>query len=213
MEDVLAIVYLSIFVVFVTSIVALFRPLPRVWLPGKKRAGVVAAVSFVLMAFTANLFPEEGHKPAQEEAKEKEEPTVRAKQKTLQERRREVDERRRAKWRALYEKDMQDPTMRKILVSCKQDYQCWGQRHLLEANEACRVHVARQYLTVDYIWKTKHWNMFSVWRWERGSKSVLVYWGDNIRFPTKFGHYVDHVYRCHFDTESREVVNFETTPG
>lgn len=48
MEALVAVLMLSLLVVFVTALIALFRPLPQFWLPERGRAAIVAAVAFIL---------------------------------------------------------------------------------------------------------------------------------------------------------------------
>lgn len=63
MEALVAILMLSLLVVLVTAIIALFRPLPQFWLPEKRRAAIVAAGSFVLLGGVAQLAPDEMLEP------------------------------------------------------------------------------------------------------------------------------------------------------
>ena len=198
MEALVSLAALILLTIFITSVIALIRPLPRLWLPTRKRAGIVVAASFVLMGVFGNLLPKP---PVQEEtakAEEQEPEPVEAgeKQETV-----------KVELPELTEED-----------KCRYNSQCWGTMHRRAAHVMCSDPI-EELAKYDFEWTTG-WgeNIFSTWisvegyKFIRGGKGV-VYIGDKIKFQNGFGTFRVHTYECHYDPDSDTVLQVTAKPG
>lgn len=88
-------------------------------------------------------------------------------------------------------------------LACRQDLQCWGDKHSLKAIFACQplIESSAKY---DYEW-TDGWleSKLSRFRWDDRAKGSLSYTGDKLKFQNGFGAWVRIVYWCHFDPVAR----------
>ncbi len=190
MEALGAMALASAFVVFVTSIVALFRPLPQFWLPDKRRAGIAAAVSFVLMVGIANLLPQPEREP--EPVQEEPAPVVAA---------------------PVQEEAISD-------AACSVDVDCWAKRHLAEATVKCTEflsltgpywegrpweHLVRDRESQLQILRAQGEMLFSEWTWFEGSsREIISYWGNQYRF--KDGRIITTPrFSCHYSPKEEKT--------
>ncbi len=192
MEALTAMVLATIVIVFGTSVFALFRPLPDVWLPTRKRAGITAAVAFVLMAGLTNLLPEPEREPepAQETKVEAEEPTpVLAEPEPVQE---------------------QEPVVSEE-DKCRYDSQCWGEKHMTAAHTRCSDDIERL-AQHDFEWTTG-WgeNIFSGWIVQTDTN--ILYVGDKIKFQNGFGVFSVHTYYCNYNPDTQTVLQVRAERG
>lgn len=83
--------------------------------------------------------------------------------------------------------------------ACRQDLQCWGDKHAMEATFACQPLIERR-AKYDYQW-TDGWlgTKLPRFRWQDRKAGTLSYTGDKIKFQNGFGAWQHAVYWCHFD--------------
>ena len=68
MEDMTDVLVLGLLFVFITSLVAFIRPLPKLWAFIQKRKGIVALGSFILMVVVVNLLSDSEERRASRES-------------------------------------------------------------------------------------------------------------------------------------------------
>ncbi|SMF77531.1 hypothetical protein SAMN06265365_13850 [Tistlia consotensis] len=96
---------------------------------------------------------------------------------------------------------------------CRQDLQCWGDKHALAASFACDDPVERLALN-SFKW-TNGWlePKFSHFRWQDKEHGVITYAGDKIQYQNGFGAMINHVYECDYATETKQVLAVRAHPG
>ena len=210
MEDLIAIIMLGLLILFFMAAVAIFRPLPRFWLPDKKRALIVGGVSLAVFGVFGSIVDPDARKQREEQTKAGE-----AEPATTQE----------DAWLAnLTEEQRQDPLTMRIIVTCRKDARCWGERNIRDAEGFCEGDITDATLGRDsenrFVFRHRWTNdrfrgsLFSYWNQvEPNNESLLVYWGDKIQVKNDFGIYVNHVYKCYYDTDSRKFLRIEIAPG
>ena len=97
--------------------------------------------------------------------------------------------------------------------SCRQDQQCWGDRHYIKASMKCAGSVERmsRYKSrwIDQVLDAK----FSLMIWKDTTAGVMTYVGDKIEFQNGFGAFSGHIYECDYDTLRDVVVEARVNPG
>ena len=87
--------------------------------------------------------------------------------------------------------------------ACRQNLQCWGEKHALAATFACQplIEGAAKY---DYKW-TDGWlgTKLPRFRWKDRKAGTLSYTGDKIKIQNVFGAWQRVVYWCHFDPATK----------
>jgi hypothetical protein len=103
-----------------------------------------------------------------------------------------------------------------VEVACRADIQCWGERHLSDANMACREPVERlaqyQHEWTDGMLENK----FYQWRWAADGAadgSIVSYFGDRLKMQNGFGAWAVVTYRCDYNFEAGTVVDVMAAPG
>lgn len=98
-------------------------------------------------------------------------------------------------------------------ASCRQDLQCWGDRHLIAAAIRCEDGIERLALYTmewtDGILEPK----FSRFRWSPLGDGILVYIGDTARFQNGFGAWQNMVYECTYDPATEQALDATARPG
>lgn len=98
-------------------------------------------------------------------------------------------------------------------ASCRQDLQCWGDRHLIAAAIRCEDGIERLALYTmewtDGILEPK----FSRFRWSPLGDGILVYIGDTARFQNGFGAWQNMVYECTYDPATEQALDANARPG
>lgn len=98
-------------------------------------------------------------------------------------------------------------------ATCKQDLQCWGDRHSIGGGVRCKAPVEKlakfSSRWTDGTFETK----FSHFRWLDKNKGTLTLIGDKIEFQNGFGAFQKHIYECDYDPVSEQVLNVRARPG
>ena len=79
---------------------------------------------------------------------------------------------------------------------CRQNVNCWGRKHIVEATVLCQKLVENRSLYI-YEW-TDGWigGKLENWVWENKVDGTIRYWGDNVRFQNGFGAWQQMTYFC-----------------
>lgn len=98
-------------------------------------------------------------------------------------------------------------------AACKQDLQCWGDRHTASAGIYCDNYVERL-AKYSFEW-TDGWleSKFSHFRWKDKDRGYMTFIGDKIRFQNGFGAWQNYIYECDLDTEHDRVIDVRARPG
>ncbi len=93
-------------------------------------------------------------------------------------------------------------------LSCRQDIQCWDERHIAGATAVCQDLIERtaQY---DYEWTDgllEH--KFQSWRWDNQTEGTIAYTGDLVKFQNVFGAWQRVTYSCYYDPK-RETAHVQ----
>ena len=88
-------------------------------------------------------------------------------------------------------------------LACRQDLQCWGDKHILSATLACRPLIERS-AKYDYEW-TDGWlgSKLQKFRWKDRRAGVLSYYGDKVKFQNGFGAWQHVGYWCDYNPETK----------
>ena len=96
-------------------------------------------------------------------------------------------------------------------LACRNDLQCWGDKHSLRATFACQPLIENS-AKYDYEW-TDGWLGTKLTRfgWKKRKEGVLAYYGDQIKFQNGFGAWVRMAYWCDYNpaTETASVRVFQ----
>ena len=97
---------------------------------------------------------------------------------------------------------------------CRMDSECWGDRHWVDAETACRPFVEQQaryrHEWTDGFGESK----FPKWSFTEldGSSGMLVYEGSAVRFENGFGAWQRVYYSCYYDPRQETVVGVNVRP-
>ena len=97
-------------------------------------------------------------------------------------------------------------------AECRQDAQCWGDKHHFDASYDCESYVEAQAL-YDHDW-TNGWldDKFPYWHWEDREAGIMTYTGSEVKFQNGFGAWQRMIYQCSYDTEIKTVVDIYVAP-
>lgn len=100
-----------------------------------------------------------------------------------------------------------------VEAACKQDLQCWGDKHNVAAGVYCKDYVEKlakySHEWTDGMLEPK----FSHFRWKDKSKGYITYIGDKVKFQNGFGAWQNYVYECDLDPETNTVLDVRARPG
>jgi hypothetical protein len=98
-------------------------------------------------------------------------------------------------------------------AECRQDLQCWGDKHLIAAGVWCRDKIEK--LAKYQAEWTDRWyeQKFSRFRWADRTKGTLVYTGDKVKFQNGFGAWSPMTYSCEFDPLEKKILNVNAWEG
>ncbi|MDE2788832.1 MAG: hypothetical protein OXI81_00185 [Paracoccaceae bacterium] len=87
-------------------------------------------------------------------------------------------------------------------VACRQDLQCWGDKHALAATFACQP-LIESLAKYAYRW-TDGWlgAKLERFRWKDRKEGSISYTGDEVEFQNGFGAWSRMTYWCHYNPES-----------
>ena len=90
-------------------------------------------------------------------------------------------------------------------VICRQDLQCWGEKHLTVVEVHCP-ELIEDFARYDHDW-TDSWleYKFSKWRWDDRATGSLAYYGDKVKFQNGFGAWQKMTYWCFLDVQGQTV--------
>lgn len=98
-------------------------------------------------------------------------------------------------------------------AECRQDLQCWGDKNSAYATAWCDDQVERlaknSHKWTDGTFDSK----FSHFRWLNKDAGTLTYIGDKIQYQNGFGAWVNHVYECDFDPDTKTVLDVRAREG
>ena len=212
METIAGILVLIAFGALVLSIIALIYPLPKFWLPTRKRAGRVCGLSLVLMVISA-LFLPEPPPPTPEElaaiaAEKKREAEEAAVRRRAEEHKREMQ--------AGYE----EVEERRVAILE------WGEEHQYDAEDYCTDKIEE--LAPHLFRWTTHFiidrRLFDSWLAidpkkgvlsffpEITEETLLAYFGSKIRFSDADGNFRQYRYECVYHPDSENVIRVSAHP-
>ena len=93
---------------------------------------------------------------------------------------------------------------------CRQDLQCWGDKHSLDAILTCQP-LIESLARYDFKWTSGLFgSKLERWRWDDREEGSLSYRGDEVQFMNGFGAWQRIVYWCHYNpaTEAAKVEVF-----
>ena len=92
-------------------------------------------------------------------------------------------------------------------LACRQDLQCWGEKHILRATFACEPLIEKIAL-YDYEWTDGFLGAkFGRYRWTKKSTGELQYLGNSIKFQNTFGAWKHMNYACDYDPDNDIVTD------
>ena len=205
------------FLLFILAGIALIRPLPKLWLPTRKRAGYVGGLAFALLLAGSPLVPEPPpptpEELAEQAAKEKRRKVEAEARRKAKETEAEAERRAEERERAVQEVEDRREAIRD-----------WGADHQSAAKVRCDDHI-EQRAQYDFEW-TQGWGgrIFSQWIAHDPENpsymfppitesTILVYSGDKIRFQNGFGAFRNYTYDCYYHPESETVIKVTVSPG
>ena len=93
-------------------------------------------------------------------------------------------------------------------LRCRQDLQCWGDKHAFKATLVCEPMIEQRALH-GYEW-TDGWfgAKLERFRWNDREAGTLSYTGDEVKFQNGLGAWRQMTYWCHYDpsTEDAEIM-------
>ena len=188
---------LAVLGAFILSCIALVRPLPKLWLATRGRAGYVLALSLGLMSVLSILLPEPPPPTPEELAAQAAEAERQRTEQAAEERRKAAEERREA------------------AEEVAEKLQSLGEDYIHAAAVRCEDHI-EQLAKYDFEWTTR-WGerIFSWYTWsDLGTDGATIkYMGDKIRFQNGFGAFSHYTYTCHYDTEEETIIHVSATQG
>ncbi len=98
-------------------------------------------------------------------------------------------------------------------ANCKNNLQCWSNKHLSIATILCKNQVEK---LAKYTFKwTDGWldNKFTHFRWKDQKNGIITYLGDKIQFQNGFGAYQIHFYTCDYNPLTKTVIEVRSSPG
>ena len=96
-------------------------------------------------------------------------------------------------------------------TTCRQDLECWGEKHWLTATVACQT-LVESMAKYDYEW-TDGWpgSKFDKRIWRDRDAGVVSYGGNHVKFQNRFGAWQRMSYWCDYnpDTRAAKLVMFQ----
>ena len=94
-----------------------------------------------------------------------------------------------------------------VELDCRQDLQCWGDKHILQATFAC-VPLIEKLALYDYEWTDGLLeSKFTRFRWKKKPTGELQYLGDSIKFQNHFSAWKHMSYACDYNPENEVASN------
>ena len=184
MEAVNHLVAIVLSIIIFASVSALFRPLPWLGLPTRKRAQIVIIVSFMAAGIFVNL---SSKPPVQEER-------VQKKQEEW------------PWWRTVLPKEYQnDPAALQSVMACQTDEQCWGNWNKRWAIPACVDFINSFDNRGQWATTRPHEDAFTRWHKDNLFDHMIAYWSDQFMVRDRYGYLKPMIYKCVFNPEKGEV--------
>ena len=90
-------------------------------------------------------------------------------------------------------------------AECRQDLQCWGEKHLTRAEIVC-MPVIVELVRFDYEWTDGfRYRKFDTMQWLDRAKGTLGYNGRRIKVLDAFGYWHPMSYWCQYDPATRKA--------
>lgn len=93
-------------------------------------------------------------------------------------------------------------------AACMQDLKCWGDRHSIAAQIACKTPIENM---AKYSFTWMDGSMFS--RYTLSGNGKVSYMGDHIQFQNGFGANQRMSYMCQYDPATKTVTEVVSQPG
>lgn len=98
-------------------------------------------------------------------------------------------------------------------AECRQDIQCWGQKHWAGATNRCQGAIERQ-AKYEVKWTDEYPDLkLSRRGWLDKDEGTLTYYGDRVQFSNGYGAFQNHAYSCDYDPTSKTVLSVVVEPG
>lgn len=99
------------------------------------------------------------------------------------------------------------------LQNCKEDLQCWGQKHIDKARAPCKAHIERA-ANYSAKWTVGEYDeIFELFKWVDKQTEVFGFIGDKVQFVNAFNAAKNFTYLCKFNTKTQQVVGVDFEPG
>lgn len=96
---------------------------------------------------------------------------------------------------------------------CRNDLQCFGDKHALNATFACKDVIVRL-ARYDAQWTDGFLEpKFPQFRWKNKADGILTYLGDKVKFQNAFGAWQHMTYECDYDPKLNTVVGARAEPS
>ena len=183
---------LTLFIGLIAGAVGLFRIIiPKVGGITRGKAALICCFALAMIVAGGILAP----LPSPEVVADREAKRIQREQE------RELEQERLAQ-----EKIVQDST-------CRQDLQCWGDKHILRVTFACEPLIENLAL-YDYEWTDGFLGAkFDRLRWKKKPTGELQYLGDSIKFQNAFGAWKHMSYTCDYDPDNEVASNARVFDG
>ena len=98
-------------------------------------------------------------------------------------------------------------------LACRQDVQCWGEKHHLDAENLCP-RLVEGWARFDYEWTDgfTDWK-FDNWVWQDRPAGIIRYMGNNVKFQNGFGAWQRMHYMCDYNTETGNARVVQVVPN
>ncbi|MEW6647175.1 MAG: hypothetical protein AB1450_08260 [Pseudomonadota bacterium] len=99
------------------------------------------------------------------------------------------------------------------LARCRADLQCWSDKHIYDAVNACRPRIENLAAT-DFRWDEGVLTpKLRRSKWADQKSGSVTYFGDAIQYQNGLGAWVRHLYSCTYDPATRKVLDVRAEPG
>ena len=89
----------------------------------------------------------------------------------------------------------------------------WADRYDIDAESLCS-HKIEKSAKYDFEWTTGFAErIWSRWQWADVDKKILRYYGDKIKFQNGLGVYGQHHYFCEYDIDAEKIIKVSVHPG
>lgn len=96
---------------------------------------------------------------------------------------------------------------------CKKDLHCVAESNMMTVPMSCKP-IIESLAQYDYEWTDKWYEeKFSRFKWKDNSRKIVTFIGDKIKFQNGFGAWVNMIYFCDFNIDTREAISAHVQRG